>query len=84
MGLFNSEPKVYRNFDNRVFIGSSVSNAKMITNLGLVKASVTFCSWLLSGCGQMALRKPVFPVFIVVSFSKAGGCWLWLRCLWQP
>ncbi|MDT7047861.1 MULTISPECIES: hypothetical protein [Providencia] len=40
MGLFNSEPKIYRNFDSRVFIGSSVSNAKMITNLGLVKASV--------------------------------------------
>lgn len=41
MGLFNSEPKIYRNFDKRIFVGSSVSNAKMIINLGLVKASVT-------------------------------------------
>lgn len=40
MGLFNSEPKIYRNFDKRIFIGSSVSNAKMITNIGLVKVSV--------------------------------------------
>ncbi|MEQ5075632.1 hypothetical protein ABN197_16995 [Providencia alcalifaciens] len=41
MGLFNSEPKIYRNFDSRVFIGNSVSNVKSILNLGLVKASVT-------------------------------------------
>ncbi|HHR6225301.1 TPA: hypothetical protein ACS781_003894 [Providencia alcalifaciens] len=40
MGLFNSEPKFYRNFDKRVFVGNSVSNAKMITNIGLVKVSV--------------------------------------------
>lgn len=40
MGLFKSEPKIYRNFDKRIFIGSSVSNAKMITNIGLVKVSV--------------------------------------------
>ncbi|MFP4817611.1 relaxosome protein TraM [Providencia hangzhouensis] len=40
MGLFKSEPKIYRNFDKRIFIGSSVSNAKTITNIGLVKVSV--------------------------------------------
>jgi len=40
VGLFKSEPKIYRNFDKRIFIGSSVSNAKMITNIGLVKVSV--------------------------------------------
>ncbi|QXX85143.1 hypothetical protein J6836_22575 (plasmid) [Providencia sp. R33] len=41
MGLFNTEPKIYRNFDKRVFIGNSVSNVKSIINLGLVKASIT-------------------------------------------
>lgn len=40
MGLFKTETKIYRSFEKRVFIGSSVSNAKKINNLGLVKVSI--------------------------------------------